>query len=124
MALLGAEILFYPTAIGTEPILPVDSKAHWERCMQGHAANIIPLVASNRIGMEKDGDSSMTFYGASFIADPTGGIIKQMDREIEGVIVVEFDLDEIRDKRRSWGVYSDRRPEMYGILMTLGTGNQ
>ena len=118
MALLGAEILFYPTAIGTEPILPIDSEDHWQRCMQGHAAaNIIPLVASNRIGTEKDGDSSMTFYGSSFIAGPTGEIAEQMDRVTEGVIVAEFDLDEIRDKRRSWGIFRDRRPEMYGPIM-------
>lgn len=118
MALLGAEILFYPTAIGTEPILPIDSEDHWQRCMQGHAAaNIIPLVASNRIGTEKDGDSSMTFYGSSFIAGPTGEIAEQMDRVTEGVIVAEFDLDEIRDKRRSWGIFRDRRPEMYRPIM-------
>lgn len=118
MALLGAEILFYPTAIGTEPILPIDSKDHWQRCMQGHAAaNIMPLVASNRIGTEKDDNSSMTFYGSSFIAGPTGEIVEQMDRESEGVIVAEFDLDEIRDKRRSWGIFRDRRPEMYGPIM-------
>lgn len=118
MALMGAEILFYPTAIGTEPILPIDSQPHWQRCMQGHAAaNIIPLVASNRVGTEIQENSSMTFYGSSFIAGPTGEIIKQMDRTEEGVIVAEFDLDEIRDKRQSWGVYRDRRPEMYGQLI-------
>lgn len=114
MALMGAEILFYPTAIGSEPILPIDSQPHWQRCMQGHAAaNIIPLVASNRVGTEVQDESSMTFYGSSFIAGPTGEIVKQMDRNKEGVIVAEFDLDEIREKRQSWGVYRDRRPEMY-----------
>ena len=118
MALMGAEILFYPTAIGTEPILQIDSQPHWQRCMQGHsAANIIPLVASNRVGTEIQENSSMTFYGSSFISGPTGEIVKQMDRTEEGVIVAEFDLDEIRDKRQSWGVYRDRRPEMYGQLI-------
>ncbi|MBS5981897.1 MAG: N-carbamoylputrescine amidase [Clostridium butyricum] len=119
MALMGAEILFYPTAIGSEPILPIDSQPHWQRCMQGHAAaNIIPLVALNRVGTEVQDESSMTFYGSSFIAGPTGEIVKQMDRDKEGVIVVEFDLDEIREKRQSWGIYRDRRPEMYKSILS------
>ncbi len=119
MALMGAEILFYPTAIGSEPILPIDSQPHWQRCMQGHAAaNIIPLVASNRVGTEVQDESSMTFYGSSFIAGPTGEIVKQMDRNKEGVIVAEFDLDEIREKRQSWGIYRDRRPEMYKLIFS------
>ncbi|EDT76331.1 N-carbamoylputrescine amidase [Clostridium butyricum] len=119
MALMGAEILFYPTAIGSEPILPIDSQPHWQRCMQGHAAaNIIPLVASNRVGTEVQDESSMTFYGSSFIAGPTGEIIKQMDRNKEGVIIAEFDLDEIREKRQSWGIYRDRRPEMYKPILS------
>ena len=119
MALMGAEILFYPTAIGSEPILPIDSQPHWQRCMQGHAAaNIIPLVASNRVGTEVQDESSMTFYGSSFIAGPTGEIVKQMDRNKEGVIVAEFDLDEIREKRQSWGIYRDRRPEMYKPILS------
>lgn len=118
MALKGAEILFYPTAIGSEPVLPIDSEPHWQRCMQGHAAaNIVPIVASNRVGTEVQDDSSMTFYGSSFIAGQTGEIIKQMNRTEEGVIVAEFDLDEIRDKRQSWGIYRDRRPEMYGPIL-------
>lgn len=116
MALMGAEILFYPTAIGSEPILPIDSQPHWQRCMQGHAAaNIIPLVASNRVGTEVQDESSMTFYGSSFIAGPTGEIVKQMDRNKEGVIVAEFDLDEIREKRQSWGIYRDRRLSLIHI---------
>lgn len=119
MALMGAEILFYPTAIGSEPILPIDSQPHWQRCMQGHAAaNIIPLVALNRVGTEVQDESSMTFYGSSFIAGSTGEIVKQMDRDKEGVIVVEFDLDEIREKRQSWGIYRDRRPEMYKSILS------
>lgn len=124
MALLGAEILFYPTAIGSEPILQHDSQPHWQRCMQGHAAaNIMPLVASNRIGTEID-ETSMTFYGTSFITDETGEIIKQSNRTDESVLVAEFDLDKIREKRYSWGVYRDRRPEMYNPIMTLDSSNK
>lgn len=118
MALMGAEILLYPTAIGSEPDLGIDSKAHWQHAMQGHsAANIMPLLASNRIGTERQGDSEMTFYGSSFIADETGEIVEETDRETESVIVHAFDLDGIDLKRRQWGVYRDRRPEMYGRLM-------
>ena len=121
MALLGAEILFYPTAIGSEPVLQTDSKPHWQRCMQGHAAaNIMPVVASNRIGHEVQKDSEMTFYGSSFIADETGGLVAEADRETEGVITAEFDLDAIAQKRREWGVFRDRSPEMYGTLLTHG----
>ena len=121
MALLGAEILFYPTAIGSEPVLQTDSKPHWQRCMQGHAAaNIMPVVASNRIGHEVQKDSEMTFYGSSFIEDETGGLVAEADRETEGVITAEFDLDAIAQKRREWGVFRDRRPEMYGTLLTHG----
>ncbi len=121
MALMGAEILFYPTAIGSEPVLQTDSKPHWQRCMQGHAAaNIMPVVASNRIGHEVQKDSEMTFYGSSFIADETGGLVAEADRETEGMITAEFDLDAIAQKRREWGVFRDRRPEMYGTLLTHG----
>ena len=118
MALLGAELLFYPTAIGSEPTLNVDSKSHWQHAMQGHAAaNIMPVIASNRIGTETDDESSMTFYGSSFIADQTGTIVEEADRETEAVLVHEFDLDAIAQMRREWGVFRDRRPEMYGTLM-------
>lgn len=120
MALLGAEILLYPTAIGSEPVLQRDSMPHWRRVMQGHAAaNIMPVVASNRIGMEKD-ETEMTFYGSSFITDQYGEIIAQADRETEGILVAEFDLDKIAKVRREWGIYRDRRPEMYKILMSHG----
>ncbi len=120
MTLLGAELLFYPTAIGSEPILLRDSMPHWQRVMQGHAgANIMPVIASNRIGTEKD-ETEMTFYGSSFIADETGEIVAQADRESEQVLVAEFDLDEIAQMRREWGVFRDRRPETYGLLMTHG----
>lgn len=118
MALLGAELLFYPTAIGSEPTLNVDSKSHWQHAMQGHAAaNIMPVIASNRIGTETDDESSMTFCGSSFIADQTGTIVEEADRETESVLVHEFDLDAIAQMRREWGVFRDRRPEMYGTLM-------
>ena len=118
MALLGAELLFYPTAIGSEPTLNVDSKSHWQHAMQGHAAaNIMPVIASNRIGTETDDESSMTFYGSSFIADQTGTIVEEADRETESVLVHEFDLDAIAQMRRECGVFRDRRPEMYGTLM-------
>jgi len=121
MALLGAELLLYPTAIGSEPVLPIDSQPHWQRTMQGHsAANIMPLAASNRVGAETEGDSSMTFYGSSFITEPTGGIAAQMNRTEEGIITADFDLDEIAALRRSWGVFRDRRPEMYQPLLTHG----
>lgn len=120
MALLGAEMLLYPTAIGNEPILQHDSMPHWRHCMQGHAAaNIMPVIASNRVGTEKDG-TEMTFYGSSFIADESGEIVAKKDRESEGIITAEFDLDEIAEKRRNWGVFRDRRPEMYQTLMTHG----
>lgn len=119
MALMGAEILLYPTAIGSEPTLDIDSKPHWQHAMQGHAAaNIMPLLASNRVGCEKQGDSEMTFYGSSFIADETGEIVEEADRESETVLVHTFDLDAIDVKRRQWGVFRDRRPEMYGTLLT------
>ena len=121
MALLGAELLCYPTAIGSEPTLGIDSKAHWQRCMQGQAAaNLVPVLVSNRIGTETEGESSMTFYGSSFITDETGGIVEEADRTTETLLVHTFDLDQTALRRREWGVFRDRRPEMYGILMTHG----
>ena len=123
MALLGAELLCYPTAIGSEPTLGIDSKAHWQRCMQGQAAaNLVPVLVSNRIGTETEGESSMTFYGSSFITDETGGIVEEADRTTETLLVHTFDLDQTALRRREWGVFRDRRPEMYGILMTHGEG--
>ncbi|HEY8696785.1 MAG TPA: N-carbamoylputrescine amidase [Rhizomicrobium sp.] len=119
MALMGAEVLFYPTAIGSEPppAPPVDSRDHWRRVMQGHAgANYVPLVASNRIGTEKGQAGEMTFYGSSFIAGPTGEIVGELGREEEGVVTASFDLDEIAKARASWGLFRDRRPDLYGAL--------
>jgi len=123
MALLGAEILCYPTAIGSEPppAPPVDSSAHWRRVMQGHAgANYVPLIASNRIGREVGEGCEITFYGTSFIAGPTGEILADMGREQTGVVTTTVDLDAIADARRSWGLFRDRRPDLYGPLMSFG----
>lgn len=122
MALMGAEILLYPTAIGSEPSNPsYDSSTHWQNTMRGHAAaNNMPLMASNRIGKETAPDGrSDTFYGRSFIADYQGEKVQEMNRTEEGIRVAEFDLDAIGELRRSWGVFRDRRPELYGALMTL-----
>ena len=121
LVLGGAEVLLYPTAIGTEPQFPDwDSSGHWQRAMQGHAAsNMVPLVASNRIGTEKGKNSEMTFYGSSFIADETGAKVAEADRTSEAVLTHTFDLDAIRNQRAQWGFFRDRRPEHYGALVTL-----
>jgi N-carbamoylputrescine amidase len=125
MALMGAELLMYPTAIGSEPepAPAVDSSLHWQRTMQGHAAaNIMPLVASNRIGTEKatqDEATEITFYGHSFIADHTGAVVQQADNSTESILIHEFDMDSIRQYRESWGVYRDRRPDLYRAITTL-----
>lgn len=121
LVLGGAEILLYPTAIGNEPQFPDwDSRDHWQRAMQGHAAsNMIPLVASNRIGTEQGQSSEMTFYGSSFIADETGAKVAEANRTDESVLVHTFDLDAIRNQRAQWGFFRDRRPEHYGALTKL-----
>lgn len=129
MALMGAELLLYPTAIGSEPILDCDSMPHWQRCMQGHAAaNLIPVVASNRIGTEtvapsadnQQQSSSLTFYGSSFIADETGAIVEQAPRDAAAILTHTFDLEAIRAFRRDWGVFRDRRPAQYGAIGHYG----
>jgi N-carbamoylputrescine amidase len=125
MALMGAEVLLYPTAIGSEPHDPgIDSRDHWQRCMQGHAAaNVMPLVASNRVGVERGQKYEMTFYGSSFIADPTGAKIAEAGRDGEAVLTATFDLDEVRARRHAWGVFRDRRPDLYAPILTLdGSG--
>jgi N-carbamoylputrescine amidase len=122
MALMGAELLFYPTAIGSEPQDPaLDSRDHWQRAMQGHAAaNLMPLIASNRIGTEPgDKGTSITFYGSSFIADNTGAKIAEANRTEETALIASFDLDALAHIRASWGVFRDRRPELYAPLLTL-----
>lgn len=121
MALQGAEILFYPTAIGSEPQnAALDSKEHWQTVMRGHAgANLTPLVASNRIGREAMTDSAITFYGSSFIAGPQGQMLAEAPREGEAVITASLDLDAVRAQRASWGLFRDRRPDLYEPLLTL-----
>jgi N-carbamoylputrescine amidase len=125
MALMGADILLYPTAIGSEPILEVDSSGHWMRTMQGHsAANILPVMAANRYGLEtvtpcpENGQqsSSLTFYGSSFITDETGDILARAGRSGDEILTAEFDFDQIRTERLSWGLFRDRRPETYQQL--------
>jgi N-carbamoylputrescine amidase len=121
MALQGAELLLYPTAIGSEPHLPeFDSRDHWQRVMQGHAgASLIPVIASNRIGKEKGDRFSMQFYGSSFIADHTGAMLAEADRDATDVLTATVDLDETQAARQAWGVFRDRRPELYGDIGSL-----
>jgi N-carbamoylputrescine amidase len=122
MALMGAELLLFPTAIGSEPLAPaLDSSGHWQRTMQGQAAaNVMPLIAANRVGTEAGHrGTSMTFYGSSFIADHTGAKVAEASRTEETVLTATFDLDAIAELRGYWGTFRDRRPEMYGPLMTL-----
>jgi N-carbamoylputrescine amidase len=120
LALEGAEVLLFPTAIGSEPPDPSwDSSGHWQRVMQGHAAaNLMPLVAANRVGTERGERFSITFYGSSFIADATGAKVAEAGREGEAVLLATFDLDELRAMRASWGLFRDRRPHMYGAIAT------
>ncbi|WP_020592533.1 N-carbamoylputrescine amidase [Kiloniella laminariae] len=125
LALQGAELMFFPTAIGSEPgVEGYDSREHWQRVMQGHAgANLVPVIASNRIGQESVGQTSVEFYGSSFVADHFGAIVAEADRAGEAVIVTEFDLDAVRDDREGWGIFRDRRPSWYkGILSLAGEG--
>lgn len=126
MAIKGAELLFYPTAIGSEPILECDSMPHWRRCMQGHsAANLMPVIAANRIGeesvepCEENGGqkSSLNFYGSSFMTDETGEILQSAARDREEILTETYDLDELAAKRLEWGLFRDRRPECYGGIV-------
>ena len=121
MALMGAELLFYPTAIGSEPHdASITSRDHWQRVQQGHAgANLMPLIASNRIGREEQDGYDITFYGSSFIADQFGAKVEEMDETSEGVLVHSFDLDQLEHIRSAWGVFRDRRPNLYGSIKTL-----
>jgi N-carbamoylputrescine amidase len=115
LALAGAEVILYPTAIGSEPTEPTwDSAPHWQRVMQGHAgANLVPVVAANRVGVEVGSRFTLEFYGSSFIAGPTGDKIAEADRNSETVLTATFDLDEVAALRRSWGVFRDRRVDLY-----------
>ena len=125
LALKGADIILYPTAIGSEPILDVDSSGHWMRTMQGHsAANIVPVAAANRIGKEdvvpsEDNGgqrSSLIFYGSSFLTDACGDVIAKASRDKEEIIYAEYDFEENRKMRLSWGLFRDRRPECYSDI--------
>ncbi len=124
MALLGAELLLYPTAIGSEPppALPLDSRLHWQRTQQGHAAaNLMPLIAANRYGVERSTQNPenlwIRFYGSSFIADQTGAKVAEAGEEGDAVITATFDLAEIARQRTGWGVFRDRRPDLYAPLV-------
>ena len=114
LALMGAELIFYPTAIGSEPEIHVDSKDHWQRVQQGHAAaNTVPVIVANRIGEEAGESCTLTFYGSSFATDYTGKKIAEADRESEGVIYAEYDLEANAKQRDYWALFADRRPGMY-----------
>lgn len=128
LALNGAELIFFPTAIGSEPILNVDSSSHWQRVMMGHAAaNIVPVIAANRIGLEtvepciENGNqsSSLNFYGSSFMTDERGEIVVSASRDKEEILYHEYDLDKIREDRLAWGLFRDRRPDTYKIMVDL-----
>ena len=120
LVLGGAEFLLYPTAIGSEPGDPsYDSMEHWRTVMRGHAAaNMVPVIASNRIGRETTGAVTMQFYGSSFVAGPTGQLVAEANRTSESVITAGFDLDKCREERTSWGCFRDRRPELYEALLS------
>lgn len=126
MALLGADVLLYPTAIGEEPHAPgYDSSAHWQTAMRGHAAsNMMPLLAANRVGVERQddvlgGEATITFYGRSFIADSYGGIVADAGGEDGAVLTADFDFAAAAAQRAEWGMFRDRRPALYKILQTL-----
>ena len=125
LALQGAEMILYPTAIGSEPILGVDSMEHWRRVMLGHArANLMPVCAANRIGLEEVSpcrengfqQSSLDFYGSSFMTDETGAVVENASRDREEILIHEYDLDELKTNRIAWGLFRDRREEMYQII--------
>jgi N-carbamoylputrescine amidase len=115
MVLEGAEILLYPSAIGSEPYdATLDTHRQWQRAMQGHAvSNAVPVVAANRIGIEENDGASQAFYGHSFIADHRGEIVAELGADEEGVVAHSFDLDEIASYRADWGFFRDRRPDLY-----------
>ena len=126
MALKGADLLAYPSTIGSEPppAPQVDSRDHWRRVMQGHAAaNYVPLAAANRVGLERGKAGELTFYGSSFIAGPTGEIVAELGRSEEGVAIAQFDFAEIAKSRASWGLFRDRRPDLYGPILTADGGD-
>jgi len=126
MVLQGAEILFYPTAIGSEPQdSSLDSMEHWRTVQRGHAgANLVPVVVANRIGREQVDESAITFYGSSFIADEKGALVEAADRVSECILIHEFDLDTLRMTRAAWGIFRDRRPDAYGALLSYDGQNR
>lgn len=121
MALAGAELLLYPTAIGSEPTAPgYDSSDHWQTVMRGHAAaNMIPVIASNRIGSERGESCTISFYGRSFVTDGRGAVVTEADRDSEAVLLATFDLDALQRDRLAWGLFRDRRPNLYLPLLSL-----
>ena len=122
MTLMGAEVLFYPTAIGSEPHdASLDTRDPWRRAMQGHAvSNVIPVIAANRTGFEPGAGGGQNFYGSSFICDHRGDLVAELGREEEGVITAEFDLDFLSRHRAAWGFFRDRRTDLYGALGSTG----
>jgi len=127
MVLQGAELLLFPTAIGSEPppAPAVDSRQHWQRVQQGHAAaNLVPLIVANRIGIERSRRTPdslwVRFYGSSFIASEEGAMVAEASDDREEVVIATVDLDAARRRRDGWFVFRDRRPELYGALITLG----
>jgi len=117
LTLMGAEIIFYPTAIGSEPEINLDSKEHWQRVQMGHAAtNTVPVVVANRTGEEVGESCSLTFYGSSFITDYTGAKIAEASRDKEEIIYADFDLEENAVQREYWGLLRDRRSEAYKVI--------
>ena len=117
LTLMGAEIIFYPTAIGSEPEIHLDSKEHWQRVQMGHAAtNTVPVVVANRIGEEVGESCSITFYGSSFITDYTGAKIAEASRDKEEIVYAAFDLEKNAQLREYWGLLRDRREEAYGTI--------
>ena len=117
LALMGAELIFYPTAIGSEPEIGVDSKDHWQRVQMGHAAaNTVPVIAANRIGAEAGKSCTLTFYGSSFMTDYTGAKIADASRDAEEILYASYDLEENRKQRDYWALFADRRPGCYGEL--------
>lgn len=120
LALKGAQLLLFPTAIGSEPVLPKDSKDHWQNVMKGHAAaNVMPVLAANRVGKESYPGTEMTFFGSSFIADQYGNFVSSADREEETILYGDFDLEAIDKERVDWGVFRDRRTDLYSPLLKL-----
>jgi len=121
MVLMGAELLLFPSAIGSEPSMPGhDSSGHWQRVMQGHAgANMVPVIAANRVGMENGESCSVEFFGSSFVTDGLGEIVEQAPRQGEAVVTGSFDLDELASARAAWGLFRDRRPDLYVPILSV-----